>query len=46
MIIYCRKEEFSRDIEIPDFNFPKTVVFEDSLSAYNIFEGIPSDLLV
>ncbi len=42
--ISCNKEEFNRDIEIPDFNFPKTIVFEDSLSAYNIFEGNPADL--
>jgi len=40
----CRKEEFNRDIEIPDFNFPKTIVFEDSLSSYEIFEGTPSNL--
>jgi len=44
MLISCRKEEFNRDIEIPDFNFQKTVVFEDSLSSYEIFEGAPSNL--
>lgn len=42
--ISCNKEEFNRDIEIPDFNFRKTVVFEDSLSSYEIFEGTPSNL--
>lgn len=31
-------------VEIPDFNFPKTVVFESSLSAYGLYEGSPSDL--
>ena len=44
VVISCSREEFNRDIEIPDFNFPKTVVFEDSLSSYEIFEGPPSDL--
>lgn len=44
VILSCRKEEFNRDIEIPNFNFPKTIVFEDSLSAYNIFQGNLSDL--
>ena len=44
VVISCNKEEFNRDIEIPDFNFPKTVVFEDSLSSYEIFEGTPSNL--
>lgn len=44
LIISCGKEEFNRNIEIPDFNFHKTVVFEDSLSAYEIFEGTPADL--
>lgn len=36
---------FDREVEIPDFNFPTTVVFEDSLSAYQIFEGTPIDLI-
>lgn len=44
IIFSCRKEEFNRAIEIPEFNFPKTVVFEDSLSSYQIFEGTPSYL--
>lgn len=33
------------EVEIPDFNFPQTVVWEPSLSAYNIFEGAPADLV-
>jgi uncharacterized repeat protein (TIGR03806 family) len=44
-IISCTREEFSQDIQIPDFNFPKTIVFEDSLSAYEVFVGAPSDLV-
>lgn len=44
VLIACRKEEFNRNIEIPDFAFPKTIVFEDSLSAYKIFEATPSNL--
>ena len=44
VIISCSKEEFNRDFEIPDFNFLKTVVFEDSLSSYEIFDGTPSYL--
>ena len=44
LIISCGREEFNRNIEIPDFNFPTTVVFEDSLSSYGIFEGTPSNL--
>ncbi|MEO0899266.1 MAG: hypothetical protein AAFY71_22835 [Bacteroidota bacterium] len=33
-----------REVEIPQFNFPETIVFEQNLSSYNIFEE-PSDLL-
>lgn len=33
------------EVEIPDFNMPITVNFQDSLSAYSIFQGEPSDLL-
>lgn len=41
-ITSCRRND--DEVEIPDFNFPQTVVFEDSLSAYEIFEGAPSNL--
>lgn len=44
VIISCSREDFNRDIEIPEFNFPKTVFFEDSLSRYEIFIGAPSNL--
>lgn len=42
--VSCNKEEFNRDIEIPDFNFTKTVIFQDSLSSYEIFKGTPSNI--
>lgn len=42
-IISCN--DFDFQVEIPDFNFPQTVVFEDSLSAYNIFKDTPSNLI-
>ncbi len=45
MMISCRKDEFNGIVEIPEFNFPQTVVFEDSLSAYNVFQGLASDLV-
>lgn len=43
----CKKdnEAYSDNIKIPDFNFPKTVQFEQNLSSYNIFTGTPSDLV-
>ncbi|MEL6845611.1 MAG: hypothetical protein AAFP02_20595, partial [Bacteroidota bacterium] len=46
MICACNgfRERIDREVEIPDFNFPQTIVFEQSLSAYNIFAGEPSDL--
>lgn len=44
-IVACSDNEFDREVVIPQFNFPKTVVFEDSLSSYSIFKGNQSDLL-
>ena len=46
-IIACtdNNDTFDFKVEIPDFNFPKTIVFEDNLSAYNIFEGSPAELI-
>ena len=46
-IIACtgNNDQFDVEVEIPDFNFPQTVVFEQNLSAYTIFEGIPADLM-
>ena len=32
------------ELEIPTFNFPQTVVFEQQLSTYNLFEGTAADL--
>lgn len=36
-----RDDNDNRRVEIPDFNFPQSVVFKDSLSAYGLFEGAP-----
>ena len=41
----CRKNDDDFEVQIPDFNFPQTISFESSLSAYNIFEGTPSNLI-
>lgn len=38
-------DDMGGDVEIPDFNMPLTVNFQDSLSFYNIFAGTPSDLI-
>lgn len=43
-IISCN-DDGDFQVEIPDFNFPQTIVFEDSLSAYSIFKDTPSDLI-
>ena len=37
--------QFGGNIEIPDFDLPKTVDFEQNLSAYEIFQGNFSDLV-
>ena len=44
-IFSCNDDNFDFEVEIPDFNFPETIDFEDSLSAYNIFKGSPSNLI-
>ncbi|MDA9563541.1 hypothetical protein N9R81_02570 [Flavobacteriales bacterium] len=42
----CRKDRGdSQTIEIPNFNYPETITFEDSLSAYNIYAGDPANLI-
>lgn len=42
----CRNDNFDENkVVIPEFNFPKTIVFRDSLSAYNIFQGNKADLI-
>lgn len=42
----CQKDDNDRDgeVEIPDFNFAKTVAFRQKLSAYQIFEGDPVEM--
>lgn len=46
-IVACtdNNDRFDIAVQIPDFDFPQTVVFEENLSAYNIFEGLPADLV-
>lgn len=46
VIIYaCNKDDqFNDVVTIPDFNFPKTITFEENLSSYNIYSGNPVDL--
>ena len=41
----CQKDGEVSSEEIPDINYPQTIIFEDSLSAYSIFDGTPSDLV-
>lgn len=44
-ITACTRFNNNPDVQIPDFDFPQTVVFEQNLSAYNIFEGTAADLI-
>ncbi|MEM1324705.1 MAG: hypothetical protein AAGI23_02065 [Bacteroidota bacterium] len=39
------RNEFNFRVELPEFDFPETVMFKDSLSEYDIFQGIPADLI-
>ena len=43
VISSCTKDQ--SELMTPNFNFPRTIVFEDSLSAYNVFQGAPNDLI-
>ncbi|MCI4669888.1 MAG: hypothetical protein MRZ79_17260 [Bacteroidia bacterium] len=47
MICACNPDRIRPNgrLTIPDFNFPETIVFEQNLSAYNIFEGNAADLI-
>ncbi|MEM6800177.1 MAG: hypothetical protein AAF696_02170 [Bacteroidota bacterium] len=47
MTFACRQGGLNpdREVEIPNFNFPETLVFEETLSAYHIFEGTAADLV-
>ncbi len=47
MVVACNEDNLrpNVDVEIPEFDFPETVVFEQNLSAYSIFEGTPADLI-
>lgn len=44
-IIACSRDNGRFDVEIPDFNFPETVEFNDSLSSYAIFMDSPANLI-
>lgn len=41
----CVDDNGGGEVIIPNFNYPSTVVFEQNLSAYNMFEGNPQDLV-
>lgn len=41
----CGDDDFDEVVEIPDFNFSETTTFEQNLSAYNIFQDTPADLV-
>ncbi|MEL7534414.1 MAG: hypothetical protein AAFN10_24120 [Bacteroidota bacterium] len=47
IIIACNPDRVgpNGEVRIPDFTFPQTTVFEQNLSAYNIFTGDPADLI-
>lgn len=44
-VIFSCTEDDIDEVIVPDFNFPQAVVFEQNLSAYNIFDGVMSDLV-
>ena len=44
-ITACNPDRPDREVTIPDFNFPETIVFEQNLSAYQIFEGDTANLI-
>ncbi len=42
----CKKDEhYINTVEIPDFNFPKTITFEHNLSTYGIYQGAVNELV-
>ncbi len=41
----CVNDNGGGDVVVPDFDFPSTVVFEENLSAYDIFQGNIQDLV-
>ena len=44
IFISCNKEDYDSQVTIEQFNFPQTVIFEDSLTSYQVFSGTPADL--
>ena len=47
MMIACGENPsiFNGDVEIPDFRFPQSIVFEPNLSAYHVFKDTTGDLV-
>ncbi len=43
-LVACNNGIFS-EVEIPEFDFPESIIFNPKLSDYNIFEGNASDLI-
>ncbi len=44
-ICSCTIFENIGEVEIPDFNYPSSIDFEQNLAAYNIYENVNSDLI-
>lgn len=45
IFIACERNNRHQKVEIPNFNFPETITFKDSLSSYNVFQGEASQLI-
>lgn len=47
LFISCDKEneDERNEVQIPNFNFPQTIIFEEKLSDYKIYSGNPSELI-
>lgn len=44
-LVACEEDNDNNGNEIPDFNFPSSIAFQDSLSSYEIFQGASYDLV-
>ena len=45
-MLSCSEGDRNNDeVQVPNFDFPMTVLFADSLAAYGIFEGDPSQMI-
>lgn len=45
LIAACTKDRGELDFQIPDFNFPQNVVFEQNLTAYDVYSEPMADLM-